>query len=394
MQLAFISHESFYQGPSGQWYATAAFPSDFIAGGLPEMTRFTIWVRKKVLAAGEEGRLFSVPVPPGVEFEVVGPENERSGPIGYIWSLVRNLPSLWRLARNNEVLWCKLPSVFPAFVFKFARKDCIRCVQVIGNVRESVRILYPRLGWFAGWIDRCTRAAVQKANIAAFVSKALYLDYGLQCRKSLVFHLGMLRPEQLYLDRPALHKPFRLLYVGRISKEKGLNFVIQALAKLPTVELRIAGAGPFAADCRLLAESLNVADRIVWLGHLRWGKDLFHQYREADALIVPSLTEGLPQVAVEAQCHSLPVVASEVGGLPEIISSGDNGILFSPGDSDAIVAAVSEVAQESVWQRLVEGARRGAASHTIEKQMGRFLAEIRQIWQEKRHRNIGSDLTI
>jgi len=384
MRFAFISDEAFYRGPNKQWYTTAGFPSDFIAGELPEMTRFTVWIRKKVMANGEEARLFPVPIPPGVEFEVLGPEKQRSGLIGYSGSLMRNLPRLLRLVRNTDVLWCKLPYVFPAFAFKFARTDSIRCVQIIGSARESAQSLYPHLSWFAGWVDRYVRTAARKASIAAFVSKALYCDYGLQCRKSIIFHYGMLRPEQLNLDRKDIHKPFRLLYVGRISVEKGLNFAIQALSKIPNVELRIVGEGPFAADCRLLAESLNVVEKIVWLGHLRWGQDLFQQYREADALIIPSLTEGLPQVAVEAQCQSLPVLASEVGGLRELISSGDNGILFHPGDPDAIVKAVSVVTQESVWRRLVEGAKRGANSHTIEKQMGRFLAEIRQMWQEKK----------
>ncbi len=151
----------------------------------------------------------------------------------------------------------------------------------------------------------------------------------------------------------------RLLFVGRLSEEKGLNVLLRALASPstpPVLTLDVAGDGPCAEQWKALAAELGLEDRVRWLGVRRDVPDLL---AGAQALVLPSLREGLPLVILEAASCEVPVLASRVGGVPEVVWEGETAVLVPPGD----VAAWSKVLAD--WPRrcpaLRDGARRRGA---------------------------------
>lgn len=132
----------------------------------------------------------------------------------------------------------------------------------------------------------------------------------------------------------------RLLFVGRLNAQKGLGYLIEALALLSDdVLLDVVGDGPDRATLRTLASDCGVAARIVWHGHLDQHA-LPAMYGAATALVVPSTDEGLGLVAAEALMCETPVIAFRSGGLTDIVEHERTGLLVPPGDVTGLAAAV------------------------------------------------------
>jgi len=153
--------------------------------------------------------------------------------------------------------------------------------------------------------------------------------------------------ERLHLVRSALPRPrsprattstprtgdfkLRLLSVGALVKHKGHGTLIDALAStnLP-VSLRIVGSGPLEAELLALIAQHGLTGQVVLAGDLT---DVSSEIDNADLLVHPSLSEGLGTAVLDAMWGALPVLASSVGGLPELVEDGVTGWLVQPGNS-------------------------------------------------------------
>jgi glycosyltransferase involved in cell wall biosynthesis len=145
-----------------------------------------------------------------------------------------------------------------------------------------------------------------------------------------------------------------LLYVGRLSREKGLVTLLEAASRRPQLELRIAGQGELGPQLQALARERSV--RAQFLGHVQ-GEALAALYAKARALVVPSeWYENCPMVVLEAASFGLPVLASRIGGLPELVRDGEHGWLVPAGDVEAWAQALA-----AAWTDGDECRRRGDA---------------------------------
>ncbi|MBR0898195.1 glycosyltransferase [Bradyrhizobium tropiciagri] len=127
-----------------------------------------------------------------------------------------------------------------------------------------------------------------------------------------------------------------LLYVGRLSREKGVGVLLQAVAGAG-VPLRIVGEGPERA-----ALEARASGNVTFLGALP-REDVLREMANAQALVVPSLWyEGFPMVVVEAFARGTPVIASAIGGLAEVVTAGKTGALVSPGDAAALRSGIAD----------------------------------------------------
>lgn len=160
---------------------------------------------------------------------------------------------------------------------------------------------------------------------------------------------------------------FALASVGNLIPTKGHHMVIEALPELPDVELLIAGGGADAARLKALATSLGVADRVKFLGILQQG-DLRTLYSAADCLVLASVREGWPNVLLEAMACGTPVVATNVGGIGEIVAAPAAGVLMDERSTGGIVRAIARLredlparsatrayAEQFGWQPTTEG---------------------------------------
>ncbi len=125
-------------------------------------------------------------------------------------------------------------------------------------------------------------------------------------------------------------------FVGALSEEKRPLLAIEAVAADKSLGLVVAGDGPLRAQCEQLADR-TAAGRVRFLGQV---DDARAVYRAVDALVVPSRTEGVPGVAIEAGLSGLPVVATRVGGVPYVVVDGETGLLVVAGDRPGLTGAL------------------------------------------------------
>lgn len=160
-------------------------------------------------------------------------------------------------------------------------------------------------------------------------------------------------------------RPFRLLFVGRLAPEKGVDVLVRAMRLLPVqdFELTIVGGGPLEPELKAMVLNLALESVIRFRGQVEHGQ-VAEYYKNADALIVPSHSEGQGVVIIEAMSFGVPVIASRVGGIPELIADGATGLLFSAGDSDQLAAQITRLRQDALLRSDIgENARTSASQY-------------------------------
>lgn len=195
------------------------------------------------------------------------------------------------------------------------------------------------------------RRAFRGADSVSFVSK----DTREAWEKSLGFVLSQARVMRtpistdriLFIQRvkTSATDPFVLLTLGRLSSIKGVDIALQAVRQLRdsgfSVVLWIMGTGPEEPRLRQLTRELELTDHVKFLGFVNDPSSLFAQI---DFLLQPSTrTEGVPNSVLEAMASGMPVIASRVGGIPEVIIDKETGVLVDPENPRQIADAVIEL---------------------------------------------------
>jgi glycosyltransferase involved in cell wall biosynthesis len=150
--------------------------------------------------------------------------------------------------------------------------------------------------------------------------------------------------------------------IGRIVKEKGYHNVIEALPGLRrdhgNLHVVVAGMGPYLDDLRALAGDLGVQDHVTFAGRVDAG-DLPALYNLADVFVTATeRQEGLPIIILEAMSCGRPTIASHIGGIPNIITSGKDGILSPPGDVPALERDIARILDDDPYARRMGKAAR------------------------------------
>jgi starch synthase len=208
----------------------------------------------------------------------------------------------------------------------------------------------------------CERTAIEGADAVIAVSHGVRQDV-LDCYPAVnpnrvrVIHNGI--DPEIYRPRPSPEtlarfgidpsRPFAL-FNGRITRQKGLPLLLAAALKLdPDYQLVIVASSPdtpeIAAEVAALAERV-AAERgnLVWIDHFIARDDLIHLHSHASVFVCPSIYEPFGLVILEAMACETPVVASRVGGIPEIVVEGETGYLvdFDPADVDSFTSVLAD----------------------------------------------------
>jgi glycosyltransferase involved in cell wall biosynthesis len=261
---------------------------------------------------------------------------------------------LWMTVRHRiDVITAQSPyEGFIAAVVKTALSWIGRKVAVVvedhGNFEEILflvhKIYFPRAYRFV--MERAAGFGLRRCDVIRTVS-------GYRSR-----HVTRLAPDRPIMEFPAWTdvdvfldagarrqdegtEP-RILYAGVLTPLKGIHHLVRALARVrtgsPMATLVIAGAEEnkaYVRSLRVEVANLALEDRVQFRGEISQ-TELADEMRRSRVLVLPSYTEGLPRVIVEALVVGTPVIASAVGGIPEIVEDGVVGFLVQPGDEDAL----------------------------------------------------------
>lgn len=170
----------------------------------------------------------------------------------------------------------------------------------------------------------------------------------------------------------------RVLYSGQLVPVKGVMTLLEAFRHIPEVRLDIAGEGPLRSDIEALIASWGSGGAEVRL-HGRVGSDVLMGLMDAAAMVVvPSeWYENSPYAVIEAFAHARPAVVSRIGGLPELVLDGVNGITVEPGCPGEIASAVGSLLDNpDLWRRLANGALDTAAVRDASD----YVTELEQLY--------------
>jgi glycosyltransferase involved in cell wall biosynthesis len=235
-----------------------------------------------------------------------------------------------------------------------------------------------REGRFFGIADR-TVGSLAHVHIAISQGLARYLaeTEGFEEESFEIVHYGISARDSV---SPYAGGDPRLLCVGRLIPIKGHLVLLRALAqarqRVPGVTLDVAGRGPLEPALKAFARELGIQDAVRFLGFVSPVEDAIER---AAIVVVPSLGEGFGMVALEAMERARPVIVSAVGGLPEIVSEGETGLVVPSGDAEALADAIVSLAGD--LPRAAEMGRAGRERALAEFPPDRSAARIEELYR-------------
>lgn len=250
-------------------------------------------------------------------------------------------------------------------------------------VRRKPKVLYCPHGWIFSQARRkfVKRLAAQLERLLSFATDSILCvsefdkqeatAVGIAAEKCVVITNGLAElPEgqpKCSKHEGARPRRLKILFIGRFDIQKGFDIYLDAMRRLSDIADGIAVGGFIVSQPRPLSVPVNVT-----IAGWRTREELHDFYLDADLLVMPSRTESFPLVAIEAMRAGVPVFASRVGGLPEIVKDRVTGRLFESDDVDGLISLVRTTPHEA----LVTYGRQGRARYEIHLTASRMNADL------------------
>lgn len=299
--------------------------------------------------------------------------------------------SFWRGLSDVDVVWAFGPHPFELLLVALASA---RGKRVVLGVRQDTpeyfraRLPSPRWKPVLGAIqamDALHRFLARRLP-ATVVGETAAERYASRGGRVLTMRPSLVRAADVVdeAERRDWSGEIELLTVGRIDTEKNPFLLVDAMAQLERLRpgryrLRWVGVGPLAETVRARVTEVGLEGRFELPGYVPFGPELLALYRRAHALVHVSLTEGVPQVLVEAMASGTPIVATDVGGIGAALEDGRAGLLVPPADLQALVEAVLRLSDdEELRTRLVARGLELARDWTLEAEAARVAAFLQR----------------
>lgn len=309
---------------------------------------------------------------------------------GVLGAGFRTAAAFWRGLSRVDLVWAFGPHPFEVLLVLLA---LLRGKRVAIGVRQDTpayfRARLPSRRWGAilpvvDALDGLHRMLARRVPTTV-VGEANARRYSNGRNRLIVMAPSLVRATDVVAEPPDRDwtAVVDLLTVGRIDSEKNPSLLLDAMAELERrragrYRLRWVGVGPLADDVRKQAASLGIGDRVELVGYVPFGPELLALYRGSHAFVHVSLTEGLPQVLVEAFASGTPVVATDVGGVRSGVDGGRAAVLVPPSDLNALVSALIRISDDAELRSHL--AARGleiARGRTLEAEAARVAAFLR-----------------
>jgi len=325
------------------------------------------------------------PLPSTVRFIALPHYRSLANPLAVAGSLVRSLYRFSNALDDADRVWLLGP--YPHAV-AFAVIALVRRRRLVLGVRQDfpayVRSRRPGRRWMhlaADALELSWRALARRCPVIA-VGPELERQYR-HAPEVLAVTVSLVSAADVDAGESAAGRVYdgelQLLSVGRIDREKNPLLLADTVALLrvedPRWHLVVCGEGPMTPALERRIETLGLADHVQLRGYVPVHGGLLDLYRASHAFLHVSLTEGMPQVLIEAFASGVPVVATAVGGVAE--AAGDAALLVAPDDAPAAAAAVLSTGRDpELRRRLVAAGLERARRHTLEAEVARVARFI------------------
>lgn len=305
--------------------------------------------------------------------------------------LFRNGPIFRKVLEEADVVFMRQPCQNSFMLSLMARRKNKPLVcYFMGDEEEIVRQGHKYRGIgkaialaFSRFHRVLYRKITRKAALSFFFSGDLRRKYGHEGENEHLIFSSLFGEEDIIpREDTCTNQRIEIIYVGRLAHEKGIGYLIRAVAGLKKsnldAHLKICGDGPEKQALASLCEDLDLVDEVKFMGFLN-AESLKQAYVDSDIFVIPSLSEGMPKVLIEAMAKALPVISTDVGGVSAIIDDGENGLLVSPKSPEEITQAVLRIVNDPVLRRkMIRNGLIFAKDHTGKKQafgMASLIAE-------------------
>ncbi|WP_431857281.1 glycosyltransferase [Azospirillum sp.] len=238
----------------------------------------------------------------------------------------------------------------------------LRGGDVPGFLYDGISLYHRLAAPVIGALWRRAAAVVANSDGLAALARRFAPDVGVRVVPNGV-DTGLFRPA----EAPEAERKdgrLRLLIVGRLVRQKGVDCILEAMARLDApVSLRVVGDGGAREELERQAAALGLSGRVAFVG---WAarEELPAAYRAADAFVFPSRDEGMPNVVLEAMASGLPVIATDIAGNRELVVDGETGVLLATDDVPALAAAIARLAADpELCRRFGAAGRRRVVDH-------------------------------
>jgi glycosyltransferase involved in cell wall biosynthesis len=291
-----------------------------------------------------------------------------------LFRLIPYLWRIWRLAGKVDVIHLMANSGFSwqLFAAPVIWIGWLRGTPVIVNYRGGEAREY--LTTSARWVTPTMRKAVSLVVPSGFL-QAVFQEFGMYAAIiPNIIDLDTFRPA----DEPPTGTSFTLVITRNLESIYGIETAIRALAAvreaLPAVQLKIAGIGPLAGELERLVEELGLSDRVVFLGRLE-RHQVVELYHNAHAMLNPSRVDNMPNSVLEALACGVPVISTNVGGVPYIVEDARTALLVPPDDVQGMAQAIRRLCTDDALRaQLRENGRRAVAQYAWPEVRPRWLA--------------------
>jgi len=295
--------------------------------------------------------------------------------------LIKNSLAMFSAIRKSDVVFLRIPSMNAILAFTlsliFKKKIVTYCVgNEVEIVSEGGRYSGKYIGSVALGIAKFHRLKqkmiVKKASVAFFLGSELRDKLGGTNKNSHITFTSLIRSSDITYRSVCTKKEINLLYIGRLGHEKGIHYLIEAYKNIAktkkNVKLFIAGDGECLRELQEDIALSGLTSNVIFLGH-QTREEIDRTFLNCDIMILPSLSEGVPKVLLEAMTKGLPVVATSVGGIPDIIENMKNGVLVPSKSHEEITKAVELIIDDrDLRENIVKNGYSFVKEHTMEKQ--------------------------
>ncbi|HTN66590.1 MAG TPA: glycosyltransferase family 4 protein [Burkholderiaceae bacterium] len=214
------------------------------------------------------------------------------------------------------------------------------------------------------------RRVLESSDAVSVLSREEYKAYAAFAPDILLARIpNAIDPSDLLgpIAAPEPGRPLRLVYIGRLVREKGLFEALDAIASLRRagrrLQLDIAGGGAARQELQARSAELGLSDSVTFHGPV-FGAEKNALWRAADALVFPSYSEGLPYSLLEAMAAGTPAITCAVGAVPDVMQHGVHGLFVPPRDADAVAAAIAALDDDrALLERMAHAARDRVLEH-------------------------------